>query len=211
MEDKKQIPKIDWKKLVGKCKDLCHRKDRLLIILLTGILLLVIAVPFSGEGDAETGLMHSGKTKDPSDNTSNEMAGNGNAEIYADYLEQKLAKVLSEVHGVGQTKVMITMASSSEKILGADSESESESVKESDSQGGSRSTIQSRSSQTAIYDGGESSQGAPYVTKELTPEVAGVIVIAEGGDDPVAVENIIEAVQALFEIDTHKIKVMKRN
>ena len=80
--------------------------------------------------------MHSGKTKDPSDNTSNEMAGNGNAETYADYLEQKLAKVLSEVHGVGQTEVMITMASSSEKILGADSESESESVKESDSQGG---------------------------------------------------------------------------
>lgn len=104
MEDKKQIPKIDWKKLVGKCKDLCHRKDRLLIILLTGILLLVIAVPFSGEGDAETGLMHSGKTKDPSDNTSNEMAGNGNAETYADYLEQKLAKVLSEVHGVGQDR-----------------------------------------------------------------------------------------------------------
>ena len=87
MEDKKQILKIDWKKLVGKCKDLCHRKDRLLIILLTGILLLVIAVPFSGEGDAEMGLMHSGKTKDPSDNTSNEMAGNGNEETYADYLE----------------------------------------------------------------------------------------------------------------------------
>lgn len=211
MEDKKQIPKIDWKKLVGKCKDLCHRKDRLLIILLTGILFLVIAVPFSGEGDAEPGLMHSGKMKDPSDNTSNEMTGNGNAETYADYLEQKLAKVLSKVHGVGQTEVMITMASSSEKILGADSESESESVQESDSQGGSRSTIQSRSSQTAIYDSGESSQGAPYVTKELTPEVAGVIVIAEGGDDPVVVENIIEAVQALFEIDTHKIKVMKRN
>ena len=106
---------------------------------------------------------------------------------------------------------MMTMASSSEKILGADSESESESVKESDSQGGSRSTIQSRSSQTAIYDGGESSQGAPYVTKELTPEVAGVIVIAEGGDDHVALQNIIKAVQALIEIDTHKIKVMKRN
>ena len=211
MEDKKQIPKIDWKKLVGKCKDLCHRKDRLLIILLTGILFLVIAVPFSGEGDAESGLMHSGKMKDSSNNTSNEMTGNGNAETYADYLEQKLAKVLSEVHGVGQTEVMITMASSSEKILGADSESESESVQESDRQGGSRSTIQSRSSQTAIYDSGESSQGAPYVTKELTPEVAGVIVIAEGGDDPVVVENIIEAVQALFEIDTHKIKVMKRN
>ena len=208
MEDKKHLPKIDWKTLVGKCKDLCHRKDRLLIMLLTGILFLVIAVPFPDKTSKENGITYSRKTSSSSTANGNE---NSNTEAYADYLEQKLAKVLSEVHGVGRTEVMITMASSSEKILGADSESESESVKESDSQGGSRSTIQNRSSQTAVYDSGDSSQGSPYVTKELTPEVAGVIVIAEGGDDPVVAENIIEAVQALFEIDTHKIKVMKRN
>ena len=53
-------------------------------MLVTGILLLVIAVPFSGEGDAETGLMHSGKTKDPSDNNSNEISGYGTADPYAD-------------------------------------------------------------------------------------------------------------------------------
>ncbi len=209
MEDKKQLPKMDVKKLIGKCKDLCHRKDRLLIMLLTGILLLVIAVPFPNSSDTESETAYSGKT----DNASGTTTGNGNSstEAYAEYLESKLAAALSEVQGVGQVEVMITMASSSEKILGADSESESESVKESDSQGGSRSTVQNRSSQTAIYDNKDNSQGAPYVTKELTPEVAGVIVIAEGGDDPVVVQNILEAVQALFEIDTHKIKVMKRN
>ena len=38
-----------------------------------------------------------------------------------------------------------------------------------------------------------------------------VIVIAEGGDNPVVIENITEAVQALFGVDTHKIKVMKRS
>ena len=36
-----------------------------------------------------------------------------------------------------------------------------------------------------------------------------VIVIAPGGDDAVVVKNITEAVQALFEIDTHKIRIMK--
>ena len=30
-------------------------------------------------------------------------------------------------------------------------------------------------------------------------------------DDAVVVKNITEAVQALFEIDTHKIRIMKKN
>ena len=37
-----------------------------------------------------------------------------------------------------------------------------------------------------------------------------MIVIAPGGDDAVVVKNITEAVQALFEIDTHKIRIMKK-
>ncbi|MEI3220461.1 MAG: hypothetical protein V8S08_13640 [Lachnoclostridium sp.] len=47
--------------------------------------------------------------------------------------------------------------------------------------------------------------------KEISPEVEGVIVIAEGGDNPVVIQNISEAVQALFGVDTHKIKIMKLN
>ena len=40
--------------------------------------------------------------------------------------------------------------------------------------------------------------------------VEGVAVIAEGGDHPVVVQNITEAIQALFGIEAHKIKIMKR-
>ena len=49
------------------------------------------------------------------------------------------------------------------------------------------------------------------VKKEMTPKIEGVVVIAQGGDDPVVMKNITEAVQALFDVDTHKIKVMKMN
>ena len=45
----------------------------------------------------------------------------------------------------------------------------------------------------------------------MEPEVLGVLVVAKGGDNPVTVREITEAVQALFGIEVHKIKVMKMN
>ena len=49
----------------------------------------------------------------------------------------------------------------------------------------------------------------PYVSETMEPEVSGVLVVSEGGDDPVTVREVTEAVQALFGIEAHKIKVMK--
>ena len=40
-------------------------------------------------------------------------------------------------------------------------------------------------------------------------EVTGVLIAAEGADDSVTVQNIQEAVMALFQIEAHKIKIMK--
>ena len=66
------------------------------------------------------------------------------------------------------------------------------------------------SSETAVYANGNGEE-TPYVKQELSPRIEGVLVIAEGGDNAVVIENITEAVQALFGVDTHKIKVMKHN
>ena len=40
-------------------------------------------------------------------------------------------------------------------------------------------------------------------------EVTGVLIVAEGAGDSVTVQNIQEAVMALFQIEAHKIKIMK--
>lgn len=40
-------------------------------------------------------------------------------------------------------------------------------------------------------------------------EVTGVLIAAEGADQPVIVQNIQQAVMALFQIEAHKIKIMK--
>ena len=178
------------------------KKDRLLILLLGGILLIVISLPVSDQKSVG---------KDEIVSTGN--GANLSMDEYSNLLEQKLASALSRVEGAGEVSVMITWESSSEKIIEKDEESTSESLEETDSQGGSRKTKNITSSDQSVYisteDGAQ--DGQPYVTKEISPVVEGVIVIAQGGDQPVVVQNITEAVQALFDIDTHKIKVMKGN
>ena len=54
------------------------------------------------------------------------------------------------------------------------------------------------------------STGNPYIVKTLQPDVEGVLVVAEGADDSIVKKNISEAVQVLFGIDVHRIKVAKK-
>lgn len=117
-------------------------------------------------------------------------AENGSGEMYGTEMEKRLEKILSEAEGVGVVKVMITFKSSSEKVVEKDREETGE---------------------TTVYNSTLGGEQTPYVSKEMTPEIEGVVVIAEGGRNAVVVKNITEAVQALFDVDTHKIKVMKRN
>ena len=76
-------------------KALLMKKDRLVILLLVGILLLVIALPVTDQ-----------KEEEESRNTSlsvsqKEISGEMDMESYAAYLEEKLGEILSQVQGVG--------------------------------------------------------------------------------------------------------------
>lgn len=185
--------KIDWK---SKINGMAPKKQQLLIILLAGILLVVIALPAKEKGE--------GGDEAVADSTDESVGTAG----YEEEMERKLSRMLENVSGVGKNKVMITLKSTSEKIIEKDKESTSQSVEEEDSAGGTRKTKDNSFGETTIYKGTNENQ-TPYIKKEMTPEIEGVIVIAEGGGDPTTIKNITEAVQALFNVDTHKIKIMK--
>lgn len=189
----------DWKWFL---KEMREKKERWLILLLVGILLLIIAIPVSDEEkDSNAGSGGSEQTAE----TQNQ--GGMSDTAYVSQLENRLEGALRQVKGVGNVSVMITLSSSSEKVVEKDREISSES-----SQGGENGegTTNSSSSETSVYSGNDGRE-TPYIKKEISPGIEGVLVIADGGDDAVVIENITEAVQALFGVDTHKIKVMKRN
>lgn len=199
MEDKKRWK---WKPPdYRKIKELKHlKKDQLLILLLAGILLLVISLPTEKKGEKQ-GISQESSSSQGEQNLWDE-------EAYREALEVHLEELFSRMEGAGEVEVMITLASSSEKIVEKDTNGESETITEEDSAGGNRRTTNIVNDETTVY-GGETDQEQPYVSKELTPQVEGVVVLAAGGDDAVVKKNITEAAQALFGIDTHKIRIIK--
>ena len=55
---------------------------------------------------------------------------------------------------------------------------------------------------------GDTEEQSFYVSSAPV-KVTGVLIAAEGADDYTVIRNIQEAVMALFQVDAHKIKVMK--
>ena len=164
------------------------KKNQWLVFLLIGLILLVIGIPAEEEEPAaETVVQEYEKTADK-----------------AEILEGKLEKVLSKVSGVGKTNVMITIKSDGKKLVEKDERT-------STVTGTNTGTQENSREESTVYQKDQNGQESPYVTEETAPEILGVLVVAEGGGDPVIVAQITEAVQALFSIEVHKIKVMKMN
>lgn len=222
-----------WKKSsypesVEKIKDFLLRKDNLIIIVLTGILMLVIAWPIESEKEkvsSEYKLWDKGKSniyqnnKDTVESTLDEEiflndgiatdSGIFREEYIISNLEERLEEILSAVQGVGRVKVMITLSSSGEKIVEKDIPLERNSIVENDSTGGNRSTNEMYSQEETVYSTNSNGDKVPYVIKENSARVEGVSVVAEGGGDADVQKNISDVIQALFGIEAHKIKVVK--
>lgn len=193
-------------------------KNNFLIIVLTGILLLIIVWPVkddktdtgtntgiqSGQLDSKGDIinLYSGVEQNMGEDN---WKGNNELYAYASYLEDSLEELLSTMDGVGRVRVMITLENSGETIIEKDKSTERNSSTEVDSSGGSRNTTDFSDKEETVY--GENS--IPYITKMLTPSVKGVVVSAQGGDSAKTAENISEAIQALFGIEAHKIKIVK--
>lgn len=202
--------KMEKKNSKGKHK--WFQRDNLIILVLSGILLLIIALPTkdsSGVTSEESGEENS-SSQENQQQTGN-ISREGTLETqdeYASYLEQRLEQVLGSMDGVGKVSVMITMQSSEELVVEKDEPVSRSSTTESDSEGGKREVSQTENSQTTVYrKTGNDSE--PYVIKTMAPKVAGVVVVAEGAGSGSINKTITEAVQALFGVEAHKVKVLK--
>ena len=184
------------------------KKDNLLILLLAGVLLVVIALPTEkNSGDRQTAGQTGENTGSTVRDSLSSGAGFSDMEEYADYLEKRLESTLSQVSGVGAVQVMITLEATQELVLEKDQQTQSSSTTEEDSQGGSRYSQQISRSESTVYHSSGNSE--PYVVKTLLPKVEGVVVVAQGAGTGTINRNITDVVQALFDVEVHKVKVVK--
>ncbi len=204
------------KGMAGKWK-IKFTRDNFLIVILVGVLLLVIAWPVEEKNKSQSNQWDSknamiGLQSDGAEGTGSK-AGNEEADSslasYAARTERSLEELLSTMEGVGKVRVMVTLRDAGEAVVEKDVSKTRNGATEVDSAGGSRNTTSITDSEETLYQNGQGSGGSPYVKKVLAPQVEGVAVSAEGGGNAKTVQNITEAIQALFGIEAHKIKIVK--
>ena len=221
-----------WKSGWNLDKEWVKRNEKWLILLVLGLAILILYAPF-GKKTSETGVLRERWAESETETNSGHRAGqdkNGSSEesgsdvetglpgtaskqdtnrLYELRLEQRIRDVLKKVDGVGEVDVMLTLFSSSEKVLRVDKERSRASTSETDSSGGTRQQADESLRESTVL-AGSSGSGEPVVEKELAPEISGIVISAQGGGNASVQKEISEAMQALFGLPAHKIKVLKR-
>lgn len=201
-------------------------KDRLAILFVAGILFLVIGTPVSqysklASGDREEKETVTQKESSESAQSTEKKTCDINMlendsdslskDAYVEEMENKLEQVLSKINGVGKTEVIITVESSKELVVEKDQPYTRDNLNETDAEGGSRVTTNMTDEEKTVYVKDGDGNEIPFVSKEINPEITGVLVVCQGGGNEQVKKEITESLQALFHLDVHKIKVAKMN
>ena len=123
-------------------------------------------------------------------------------------LEQKLEDILSKINGVGKVSVLITYSQSSEIVAMYNETSKSSFTEEEDSEGGTRKIDETDSTKEIIYTQ-ENGINVPVTQKVVNPTIEGAIITAGGANNATIKTNIIQAVEAVTGLATHKIQVFE--
>ena len=211
-----------WRRKLGNMK-----KEDYIVLLLLGVLLLIISLPADrGKEEGESGALSFGGEEQSTEDgqraetlentkTASVEAGNFNnnkgydIDTYVDHLEQRVEEMLSGMEGAGKVQVMITVSDMGTEILEKDKEITTSDLEETDNAGGSRKSLESGQREEVIYIRDADGNEKPYVVCRKLPEVTGVVVMAEGAGNIRVKENIIGAVGVLFNLNEHRIKVIR--
>lgn len=124
------------------------------------------------------------------------------AEAYAEYLENKLSNILSNIADAGKVNVMITLDGGMQYQYAT----ESEEVTTSSEVGGNINSKTSKTEEVVIVT--INGKSTPLVIKESYPKIVGVVVVASGASKVQVKLNIMNAITALLDVEESKIQIL---
>ena len=203
-------------KLIGKHENEGENNNKKkienLVFLIVLVIITVVIINIIWNGDKTT-------NKEQSNNdTSKQLATTNNQTINQNQiqgtsesnLETRLEEILSQIQGVGEVKVLLNYSESSEVVAMYNETSRSSNTQETDTEGGSR-TIQETDTQKDIIYQEENGEKTPITQKIVQPKIEGAIITAKGASQANVKTNIIQAVEAVTGLATHKIQVFEMN
>ena len=165
--------KWKWPEAVQKWKGALGSYSYVLLVIAVGAALL---------------LLPTGGRDSPGEDTPTQAEG---ASFDLDAFEAKLERVLSQVEGAGDTRVVLTLDGGSRQVLARN--------QDRDSGGGSSNTV------VTVGKGSGAQEVVPLQT--VAPQFRGALVVCPGGGDAATRLKLIEAVSALTGLGSDRISV----
>lgn len=119
-------------------------------------------------------------------NTENSVADNS----YISQMEHKICSVVEKIQGCGKASVAISYASNEEKVYAYETETTT-----------SGGVTKQTNSLVSV-------KGEPLVSTTLLPKILGVVVVAEGADDPIVRYRIVNVVVTLLDVREKDVQVL---
>lgn len=203
------------KEKLGKLKDKMNNKEgennkkkiENLVVFVIILIITIVAINYIWSGD---------KKETKTNNESNKkLAGaenivntNNQEKTTTDSMEIKLEDILSNIKGVGKTKVLITYSQTSQVLPMYNEDSSISTTEETDSGGGTRTVNESSTKKDIIYEDNNGVK-TPITQSIINPKIEGAIITAQGANDANVKTNIIQAVEAVTGLATYKIQVFE--
>jgi len=182
-------------KLTGWVKKTFSSEKSIRILVICGIagMVLIFLSGFWGEKK---------ETSAPREESGESAAG------YESELENRLSEILSKIQGSGRVKVLLTVRGKSRNVYL--SEQKTETITEEDREEAAPKKKVSEQYENEYIriknsDGGESA----LLATQLQPEIQGVAVVCDGGEDTVVQQRIIDAVTTVLNISSNDVCVTK--
>lgn len=123
-------------------------------------------------------------------------------------IENSIKQILSKINGVGKVDVLITYSETSQVVAMYNETYKESQTEEEDTSGGTRTIAEVNKDKEIIYKE-ENGEKVPITEKVVMPKMEGALIVAEGANNAEVKTNIIQAVEALTGLSTHKIQVLE--
>ena len=207
---KKLLPKKEGEEeVVGNDK----KKIENLVFFVVLLIITIVIINFIWNGNEEA------NNKETMNDTSKQLASskngiekniNSNNLDDTENLENKLKNILSKIQGVGEVEVCLNYSETSEVVAMYNENSTTSTTEETDDTGGSRKIEETDIKKDVIFEENDGTK-TPITAKVIKPKIEGAIITAQGVNNAEIKNNIIQAVEAVTGLATHKIQVFEMN
>lgn len=186
------------------------RKIENLVFLIVLLIITVVAINLIWNGNKNEANDETNNTTKQLATTNSQTQSNQIQGMSESDLETRLEEILSQIQGVGEVKVLLNYSESSEVVAMYNETSKTSNTEETDTSGGTRKIQETDTQKDIIYqeDNGEKT---PITQKIVKPKIEGAIITARGANQVDVKTNIIQAVEAVTGLATHKIQVFEMN